>query len=116
MPRRRKGQERQVARTRMLHLSQLAEQMAHEGDFTLANRYVELARRLGMRYNVGLPRELRLRMCRKCGRYLLPGVNSTVRVTQSRIRTRCHHCGTISRHPYLREQRERRRLARKDTP
>jgi len=85
--------------------------MAKARDFALADRYARLARRIGMRYNVRLPRDLRARICRKCTRYLLPSVTCTVRVHRGRIRTTCKYCGHVARHPYVREQKARRAKA-----
>ena len=108
MPKRRKGQERKIAAERMETLAALAEKSALAKDFPHADRYADLARRLGMRYNVHLPRELRARICRACHRYLLPGVTCKVRVSRGRVRTTCGYCGNMARHPYVREQRARR--------
>lgn len=109
MPRRHKAHERQIARERIVTLRDLAATMALAGDFGHADRYVQLARRLGMRYNVRLPRDLRARICRECDRYLLPGVTCSVRVHRGRIRTTCTYCGTVYRHPYVREQKAKRK-------
>lgn len=106
MPRRHKGHERQIARERIDTLGALAAQMALAGDLAHADRYIQLARRLGMRYNVRLPRDLRVRLCGNCLRYLLPGVTCTVRVSRGRVRTTCRLCGHVARHPYVRERRQ----------
>ena len=44
-----------------------------------SNRYVELARKIAMRYNVQIPKSLKRRFCKRCYRYLVPGVNCQVR-------------------------------------
>jgi ribonuclease P protein subunit RPR2 len=111
MPRRHKGHERQIAKERIETLAALAAQMALAKDLEHADRYVQLARKIGMRYNVRLPRDLRARICRECLRYLLPGVTCTVRVHRRRVRVTCRYCGTVYRHPYTREQRARRRVS-----
>lgn len=46
----------------------------------LARRYVSLARRISSHYKVSMPRELKHRICRNCGNFLVPGVNCSVRV------------------------------------
>ena len=109
MPRRRKGQERKIARERIERLFRLAEAEALRGNFARANRYVGLGRKIGMRYNVRLPSEFKRRVCKSCHAYLLPPKTARVRVGDSRVATTCLACGTVMRFPYVREQRARRR-------
>ncbi|MGA2789257.1 MAG: ribonuclease P protein component 4 [Candidatus Bathyarchaeia archaeon] len=81
-------------------------------DRDLAKRYVELARRIGMKAGVRLPKEEKLFICKGCGSLLVPGVNSRVR-TRSDLGTTvlitCLDCGTKKRYPTVRE-----RLSKKD--
>lgn len=72
-----------------------------------SKRYVELARKIGMRYNVRLGREKRMRFCSKCGSYLKPGVNCRVRVRPDKkaVTVTCLVCGEVSRRPYIKERR-----------
>lgn len=68
----------------------------------LAQRYVDLARRIGMRCKVRIPRKWRRRFCRKCGSFLWPGVNCRVRIRQNRfphIVITCLKCGSQRRIP-----------------
>lgn len=107
--RRKKGQERRIAMERIEALFGLAEREGLQGNFGRADRYVELARRIGMRYNVRLPSAFKRRVCRSCHAYLLPPKTARVRIGGSRIVTTCLRCGTIMRFPYLREQKAKRR-------
>lgn len=66
------------------------------------DRYVSLARRIAMRYQVSLPAELRRRVCRECDRILVPGRTARVRITHGRVGVTCLHCGTVKRYPYQR--------------
>ncbi len=106
--RRRKGLEKHIAQERIATLFQRAEGEARGGNLHRADRYVELARRLGMRYNVGIPRPLRRRFCKGCHGYLLPGRTSTVRVHRGRVIVHCLRCGDIHRIPHARETKARR--------
>ena len=108
MARRKKGQERRIARERIDALFGLAEREALKGNFARANRYVELGRKIGMRYNVRLPSEFKRRVCKGCHAYLLPPVTARVRIGGSRVVTTCLRCGVVMRFPYLREQKARR--------
>lgn len=65
-----------------------------------SDRYVLLARRIGMRYRVSLPRELKRRLCKSCHSYLVPGSNSRVRLRGSYIVVTCLKCGNQMRYPY----------------
>lgn len=86
-----------------------AQEEAERGNLPRADRYAQLARRLGMRYNVPLPAPYRRLCCRSCGAYLAPGPAATVRLRRARVIVTCKACGRISRYPYLREVRARRR-------
>src|SRR3989338_3934529 len=80
-----------------------------EADRELSHRYAGLARRIAMRTRTRLPKEMGRRICGKCHHYLSPGKNCRIRLTGSKVTFTCLDCGHVSRHPYLREQRERRR-------
>ena len=62
----------------------------------LAQHYVNLARKIGMRYKVRIPREFRRMVCRHCKGFMLPGKNCTVRIRQERephLVFTCLRCG-----------------------
>lgn len=107
--RRRKGLERRIARERIEVLFRLAEEEARRDKLHRADRYAQLARRIGMRYNVPLPRPYRRRVCRSCGAYLAPGKRATVRLRPSRVVVTCRTCGRVYRYPHRREGRASRR-------
>jgi len=73
-----------------------------------ARRYVELARRIGMRYNVRVPAPFKRSFCKKCLAFLLPSVSARVRVGRGRVVVTCITCGAVQRYPYRREQVARR--------
>jgi ribonuclease P protein subunit RPR2 len=106
--------ERRIALERISILFELAEKEAVAGDASRARRYVDLSRRLGMRYNVRMPVRFRRRYCRKCLAYLVPSVNARIRVGRGRLTITCLSCGLVERFPYRKEQsaaRARRRTA-----
>jgi ribonuclease P protein subunit RPR2 len=100
--------ERRIAIERMTRLFQLAEAEALQRHPDRARRYVELARKLGMRYNVRVPAPFKRSFCKECLAFLLPSVSSRVRVGQGRVVVTCTSCGAVQRHPYRREQAARR--------
>ena len=83
---------------------QLAQEVFHR-DRALAKRYVELARRIGMRYNVRFPRKWKRFFCKSCGSFLMPGVNLRVRCTKQRVVFTCLECGRVRRMPYVWEKK-----------
>jgi ribonuclease P protein subunit RPR2 len=67
-----------------------------------AQHYFQLARKLGMRYKVRLPREYRGLICRHCKKLIVPGINARVRVQQLRephVVITCLECGGQKRVP-----------------
>jgi ribonuclease P protein subunit RPR2 len=96
--------ERRIALERMVVLFGLAEKEALLGHGPRARRYVDLARKIGMRYNVRVPPEYKRRFCKACLVYFLPGVNARVRVGRGRVVITCSACGAIQRLPYRAEQ------------
>jgi ribonuclease P protein subunit RPR2 len=90
-----------IASQRISRLFELAAK-AFDKSPGLADRYVALARRIGTRHRVRIPKEYRRRMCKKCGAYLVPGVNSRTRLDGVNVVRTCMACGDIKREPYAR--------------
>ena len=103
--------ERRIARERIEILMQRASEV-FASDAALARRYVELARKIAMRYNVRFPRKWKRFFCKGCGSFLVPGVNMRVRCTKQRVVITCLECGRVKRIPYVREKKARRNEAR----
>jgi ribonuclease P protein subunit RPR2 len=85
------GDARRIARERIGIL------FTHAGEFFPAypersNRCVALARRIAMRHRVRIPRHLRRRYCRRCGAFLVPGVNLRVRIRRGTVVATCLRC------------------------
>ena len=93
---------KRIARRRINHLFEMAEKMALEGRLELATRYVDIARRIGMKYLVRIPWQYKRRFCKECHSYLLPGENCTVRIKKKTISISCHVCGHVTRVPFAR--------------
>jgi ribonuclease P protein subunit RPR2 len=86
-----------IARERIGDLFALAEREASLADGRLANRYVQLARRVGTRYNVRLPSEYRELYCRGCSAFWVEGRTVRTRIRSTgRVRT-CLVCGRVRR-------------------
>jgi len=100
------GWQQEMAKERIMILFGLAgkEFDRHPGR---SHRYVELARKISMRYNVKMPKQLKRRICNNCHKYLFPGKNCVVRsnsMSQS-MEIKCLECGKVHRYPYVKEKR-----------
>jgi len=91
-------------------LFRLAKEVIHE-EPRLAQRYVEIARRIAMRTRLRLPVEYHRLVCRHCKSFIYPGTNCRVRIKQRRephVVITCLNCGQHMRIPLgKKEERER---------
>ncbi|MEA2076203.1 MAG: ribonuclease P protein component 4 [Euryarchaeota archaeon] len=98
MKRRRKIED--IAVQRIERLFELAEAEARDEREQRSKRYIELARAIGMRYRVRIPRYLKMRLCKRCYALLIPGKNARVRLRGEYMTTTCLRCGQHMRRPY----------------
>jgi len=91
--------QKTIARSRINQLSLLAEEYALSGRLNLANRYVDLARKISMRYLVPMPKEFKRRFCKHCYQYLLPNVTCRFRIHRGKLVIYCHNCKNYTRIP-----------------
>ena len=105
------SQNKKVAKERINDLFIEAEKAFSDKDLgpSYSNRYVELARKIAMKYNVRIPSEFKRQFCKYCYSYLVPSINCTVRLNNSKVIYHCNECKKIARFPYLREQKEKRK-------
>ncbi|HDI02684.1 MAG TPA: ribonuclease P [Candidatus Aenigmarchaeota archaeon] len=95
---------RRIARERISILLNLADKEVSKHP-ERSRRYVELARKIGMRYKVRFPKKYKRRICKTCYSYLKPGVTCTVRLDskQKCVVWKCLNCGRERRYPYNRK-------------
>ncbi len=100
MARRKKGyyRARDLARQRIERLFLLAEE-EHILHPERSDRYVALARKMGMRIRVRVPRRLKRRICKGCGCYL-SSERTRVRLRDGVVTVTCTVCGEQMRYPY----------------
>jgi len=94
-----------IAEERIQRLFVLADQRIsedRENAKQLADRYVEIARNIGMKYNVSIPAELRKRYCHECFSFLKPGFNCQVRINSksNTVNYQCRECGEVNRYGF----------------
>ena len=70
-----------------------------------SRRYMELASRMAMRYNVRLPQSLKRKFCKECYMYMVPGSSCRVRLSNSSVIVTCSSCGRKTKHPIRRSAR-----------
>ncbi len=105
MRRQKKAKLRRIARKRINVLFKEAEEAASKGELERANRYVELARKLGMRHNVSLPSEFKRRVCKNCYSYLYPSKSCSIRLKKGSLVSKCFECRSINRYVYERNSK-----------
>lgn len=99
MRKKQKDWAKDMAYERVLRLFELAD-MEFRKHPERSDRYVQLARRIGMRYRVRMPPELKHRICRHCHSYLVQGATARTRLQGTHISTTCLACGKQMRKPY----------------
>jgi len=98
---------RQIAIQRIQALFRMAKETFHE-DPSLAQHYINMARKIAMAARIRLPREYTLQVCRHCKSFILPGVNCQVRMKQRRephVVITCFNCGNKMRIPLRKKRR-----------
>ena len=106
------GSVKEIARERMEILLDLARK-AFPTDRALSRRYIELARRIGMKAGVRLPKRDKLFLCKGCRSLLVPGVNCRVRTRAefgTTVLITCLDCGAKKRYPTVRERLSRKNV------
>lgn len=89
-----------IAKERVRILLNLAERESIQNmNPDRARRYVTLARKIGMRYNVRIEKYFSNKICRSCNSYLATSHAARVRCRDGRISRICKHCGKITRVP-----------------
>lgn len=63
----------------------------------LADKYIDMARKLAMKFKIKLKSEYRRRICKHCYKYLRPGVNCRVRTVSGKLVYSCFSCKKFTR-------------------
>ncbi len=89
--------KKKIAEKRIDILFEEAKKAALRNEINKSDKYVKLARKLGMRHNISLDSKYRRRFCNKCYAYLFPNKTCKVRIERRTLITHCFKCGTINR-------------------
>lgn len=98
--------QKKIAKERIKLLFQKADEVFNS-DPKRANRYVYLARKIAMRYNIRISKDLKRKFCKKCYKYLKPNINCRIRTNpqQQAVIITCLECGHVMRYPYRKERK-----------
>lgn len=99
MRKKQKDWAKDMANQRIIRLFELARD-EFEKHPDRSDRYVQLARKIGMRYRVRMPQEFKRQICKHCHAYLVQGVTARTRLQGTHISTTCTSCGKQMRLPY----------------
>lgn len=82
-----------IAKERITILFDQAEEAAEKKKKASADRYVEMARKIGMRYNVRIPSTMRRKYCRKCKKFLYKDLSADIKKEKGFLIIICKNCG-----------------------
>ena len=101
--------QKELAEERIAILFGEALKAAKSNKQVRSNRYVFLARKLAMKFNLRLNREQRRKFCHKCYAYFLPGNNVQVKINSKlkAVEYLCKACKHTNRYPYVKEKSKR---------
>ena len=99
-----KKSNKEIARERVRILFQEAEK-AFKKDKKLADRYVNLARKVAMKVNLRIPKEYKRCFCKHCYSYLKAGENLRVRTHNDKIIYYCLECKRHMRYPIKKKKK-----------
>lgn len=95
-----------IAKERMKILFREADK-AFDKNPSLANRYVELARKIAMRTKTRMPKRFRRKFCKHCHSYFKHGKNCRVRTSKNNVIYYCSSCNQYTRIPFVKEKKNR---------
>jgi len=97
------GTVSEIGAQRIDTLMDLSIQAVRDGREDRSKRYVDIARSVGMKTRVTMPKDRKY--CKKCHVALVPGINCRVRLSNHKVCITCGTCGEVRRYPYIKEQK-----------
>ena len=99
MRKRQKEEANEIAKDRIERLFFLAEKAAVESDFDSADRYVEMAWKIKLKFRIRLTSYQKRLFCKKCLKFLVDGKTGRYRTEKGHLIIECKNCGDIRRIP-----------------
>jgi len=93
-----KNAQKRIAVERIRTLFREAEGMFDKRP-DLCQRYIELAKKISLKYKVAIPDHFKRRMCKKCYSFLIPGKTCRIRTHQGKLVYFCIGCKSMTRVP-----------------
>lgn len=100
---------KQIAIHRIEALFKMAEKTFHDNP-SLAQSYINIARKLAMAASVRMPKKFRHRICKNCKTFIIPFQSCRVRVKNRRephIVITCLNCGHHTRIPIKKREKNK---------
>jgi ribonuclease P protein subunit RPR2 len=97
--------QKDIGREHIVSLFEQAEKVFKK-EPKLANRYIELARKIAMKCKIRIPTNLKRKFCKHCYCYLVPGKNCRVRTHDGKVVYYCFSCKKYMRFPYVKEKKK----------
>jgi ribonuclease P protein subunit RPR2 len=95
----RQEKRKKIAAERIKELFKQADEAFDESP-ELSNKYVNLARKMAMKYRVKIPTNLKRRFCKHCYSYFKQGKTCRVRLNKGKMVYYCLKCKKYTRIPY----------------
>ena len=95
MKRKQKEEATEIAKERIGKLFEMAEKAAAEGDFKSADRYIEMAWDIKLKFQIRLTTYQKRLFCRKCRKFL----KGKYRTEDKQQVITCQNCGDVKRVP-----------------
>ena len=96
---RQKEEASDIAKERVERLFSLAEKAAAEGDLTHADRYIEMAWNIKLKFRLRLTAYQKKLFCRRCQKFLAAGKTGRYRTEKGILVVTCLACGYSRRTP-----------------
>ena|SRR3989344_1306878 len=96
-----KKENQEIAKERILELFNQAQKTESQ---KLADRYIFLVRKIAMKYNIRIPRELKRKFCKHCYTYFKPK-NLRTRLRDKKVIYHCLNCKKSTYYPYVKEKK-----------
>jgi len=93
---------KRISLERIKILFEEGEKAAKKNRFDLAKKYIILAKNIGMRCNVKIPKNLKLKFCKNCNYFLIPGKSAKLKIDSKKkfIKIKCLNCGKYRIYKY----------------
>lgn len=99
MKRKQKEEAKRIAKERVDKLFEMAERAAAANDFRSADRYVEMAWDIKLKFRIALTKHQKQLFCRRCLKFLADGKTGRYRTEKGQLVITCLNCGSARRYP-----------------